>query len=222
MKYSKNIINIFKYLHLKTIYINFKLLPFKDAIKLPIVVSHKTKFQSLKGEIEILSKIHFAMIKIGFSSVGIFDYKYERTILELNGKIIFHGDAGVGKGSRISVGKNAILELGQYFSITASTTIIAFNRIVIGDDCLLSWGSIIMDTDFHHIYVEGSEVNSNKPIFIGKRVWLGMRCTVLKGTQIPNNCIIAANSLLIGKLIEEDSIYGGHPARILRRNITWN
>lgn len=34
---------------LKTIYINFKTLPFKQAIRLPIFIYSKTEFRSLRG-----------------------------------------------------------------------------------------------------------------------------------------------------------------------------
>jgi acetyltransferase-like isoleucine patch superfamily enzyme len=162
------------------------------------------------------------MIKIGFGSVGIFDYRYERTILEIDGLIIFNGKASIGKGSRISVGKDGVLELGHEFSITARSTIVCFKHIAIGERCLLSWENMIMDTDFHHIYQENKEINQPKSIAIGNHVWIGMRCTILKGSIIADGCIIAANSLVSGNLNLPASVYGGNPVKLLKQNINWN
>jgi acetyltransferase-like isoleucine patch superfamily enzyme len=217
MKFKK----IFSYIHFRTILANLFLLPFKDAIKLPIVVSRKTKLKSLKGSFKINSPVNFAMIKVGFGTVGIFDYKNERTILEINGVIIINGKTEIGKGSRISIGEKAILNLGNRFTLTARSTIICFNKIVIGDDCLFSWENTIMDTDFHSIYFEEREINLPRPIIFGNHVWLGMRCSVLKGTEIPNGSVIAANSMVTGKLVTPNAVYGGNPIKLLKQNITW-
>jgi acetyltransferase-like isoleucine patch superfamily enzyme len=161
------------------------------------------------------------MIKIGFGSVGVFDYKYERTILEIDGQLVFKGKTDIGKGSRICVGKHGILEIGNNFLITAHSTIVCFNHIKIGDHCLFSWENMIMDTDFHHIFQENAVINLPKPIVIGNHVWMGMRCTVLKGTIIADDCIIAANSLVAGNLNTPCAVYGGIPAKILKQNIKW-
>ena len=222
MRYIEVIIKIFDYLHIKTIYVNFMLLPFKDALKLPIVVSRKTKIKSLDGKVLIVTKVRTAMIKIGFGDVGIFDYRYERTILEVNGQIIFKGTAVIGKGSRICIGEEGVLELGNNFLIAARTTIICFKNIRIGADCVFSWENIIMDTDFHQIHSSGIEMNVPEPILIGNHVWIGMRCTILKGSKISEGCVIAAHTLISTDLKAKQAIYGGSPTKIIKQNITWN
>jgi acetyltransferase-like isoleucine patch superfamily enzyme len=209
----KSLLKLISYLNLKTLYVNFKLLPLKDAVKRSIIVSRKTKIQSLSGSIELHANIRFGMIKIGFGNVGIFDYQYERTILEIDGKIIFHGSA--------IIGKYGLLEIGNRFLITAHSTIICFNHILFGDNCLLSWENIIMDTDFHHVYQDNREFNQPKPIIVGDHVWIGMRCVILKGSIIADGCIIAANSLVSCNLNSPASVYGGNPAKLLKQNITW-
>ena len=57
----------------KTIYFNFKYFKFKDAIKFPVVVSHKTIFKELKGSIK-LEKIKTGMVRIGFGEKENFSY----------------------------------------------------------------------------------------------------------------------------------------------------
>lgn len=69
----------------KSICFCIKMLPFKTAIKLPIIIRYNTKISSCKGKIDIERK-KFASIKIGFGGAGCFDKKYQRTILEIDGK----------------------------------------------------------------------------------------------------------------------------------------
>ena len=48
-------------------------------------------------------------------------------------------------------------------------------------------GLPFMDTDFHKVYsIKNLEkqLNEPKPIYIGKNVWIGCRCTILKGSSI--------------------------------------
>ena len=74
----------------KTIYFNFKMLTFKTACKLPILVHWWTKFKSLRGKVQIVSPIRVGMIRIGFGGSG--TATFIPTILELNGVCIFDND----------------------------------------------------------------------------------------------------------------------------------
>ena len=162
IKYLKILHN----LNPKTIYFNFKYLPFNKAIKFPFFISNRVYLLQVKGEVYINSEIKTGMINIGYGRIGIFDMKRSRTIWEVAGKIVFEGNAGIGHGSKISVGEKGVLELGNNFTITAESSILAYNHIRFGENCLISWDCLIMDTDFHKIYdKEGTVINSPKPIF---------------------------------------------------------
>ena len=58
------LLNIFKYNIIHTIHFNFKMLPFKKAIKLPIIFKRKTRFNNLKGQLIINGEISRGMIII--------------------------------------------------------------------------------------------------------------------------------------------------------------
>ena len=94
-------------------------------------------------------------------------------------------------------------------------------EILFGKDCLLAWDIDIMDTDFHKVTQLGSIVNADRKIEIGNHVWIGSRTTLLKGTLILDNIIIAASSLVRGKLTENDSIYAGNPAKLVKNGVSW-
>jgi acetyltransferase-like isoleucine patch superfamily enzyme len=197
-------------------------LPFNQAIRLPIVISKKVLLYRALGNIIIEGEPKFASIRIGFGDVGIIDYKYNRTIWDVSGKVIFKGNAEIGYGSKIAVGKDGLLEFGKNFIITANSSIIAFKDIRFGDNCQISWDVLIMDTDLHNIMNNAGEVvNSPKPISIGNSVWIGCRCLITKGVKIPDQCIIGANSQVYKTIENENAVYAGNPIKCIMENATW-
>ena len=69
----------------------------------------------------------------------------------VEGEVEFNGSADIGHGSKISVGKNGKLNLGNKFSISAETQVICEKKVIIGENCILSLDVLIMDTDYHKI-----------------------------------------------------------------------
>lgn len=163
------------------------------------------------------------LVRIGFGDVGCFDKKTDTTVLQIQGIVSFKGKCHIGFGSRIVVGENAFLEFGKDFSLTAHSTIIAMKGIKFGNNVLISWGVLIMDSDFHFIVKDGrSKRNCSKAIAIGNHVWIGCRCTILKGVSIGNNSVVAANSVVTKRFEENNILIAGHPAAMKSRNVNWN
>lgn len=206
----------------KSIYINFKYFPLPIAIKLPILVSNNVLLYNLKGNIKLDCKqVKTGMIKFGFGYVGIFDRHRSKSILENAGTLIFKGTASIGHGFKISISKEAYLTLGNEFCLTAESQICSKKNICIGDNVLISWQCLIMDTDWHKIYANNQYVNEDNNIKIGNKVWIGCRATILKGVNIPEECVIAANSHVVHSFQNRNVIIGGNPAKIIKQNITW-
>lgn len=204
----------------KTLYFNFKYFKLNEAIKLPVFVSYNTKFKMLEGKIELPKDIKTGIIKIGFGDVGIFDKQKRRTVLQLNGKIKFKGKADIGHGSNLSI--SGELVIGDGFIITAESSIVCKKNITIGDNCLISWDCLLMDTDFHKIYGnDRQQLNIDEKIVIGNNVWIGCRNLILKGSLIRNNSVIGANSKVCSKFNEDNILIGGNPANIIKHNISW-
>ena len=204
----------------KTLRFNFHYFPLKTALKLPVFVSHRTFLRELHGKIMLPEKVNTAMIKIGFGDVGHYDRKRSRSIWQVSGTVAFGGKASIGHGSKLSVRGN--LTLGADFNMTAESTIVCAHQISFGKDCLLSWDILIMDTDEHPIYnQEGIRTNPDKPILVGNHVWIGCKCTLLKGTEIPNNTVVAAGTLLTSAFSGKNQIVGGNPPTILKNNVRW-
>lgn len=57
-------------------------------------------------------------------------------------------------------------------------------------------------------------LNPDKEVIIGKHVWIGCNSTLLKGTEIPNDSVIAAGSIISKKLMDSNVVYvGGDKAK---------
>ena len=204
----------------KSIYVNFRLLPLKQAIYLPIMVSRKTKLRSLSGK-AYLDSVKTGIVRIGFGGTDMLDYKYERTILKVTGTIHFKGKTKIGVGARIMVAGD--LTLGKKFDITGNSTLICAKKITIGEDTMIAWQTVIMDTDQHNIYNEKREIiNNAMPITIGNSVWIGAKSFILKGVNLPDGTIIGANTTVTHSFEQKDTIIAGNPAKIIKENITWN
>ena len=204
----------------KTLRFNLHYFPLKTALKLPVVVSHRTYLRELHGKVELPEKVERAMVKIGFGDVGHYDRKRSRGIWQVSGTVSFGGKASIGHGSKISVRGN--LFFGDGFNMTAESTIVCAKEIRFGNDCLLSWDILVMDTDEHSLYNKDNErINPDKPIVVGDHVWIGCKCVLLKGAVVPNNTVIAAGTLMTSSFAGEHQVIGGNPPTVLKHDIRW-
>jgi acetyltransferase-like isoleucine patch superfamily enzyme len=206
----------------KTIFFNFKYLPFLDAIKFPIVISPNVYLLKTDGTITINFPIKTYSIKIGFGDVGIFDKRRSRTIWEVSGRVVFNGQARIGIGSKISVGLSGELIFGDNFQMSSESSIVSYKKISFGSNCILSWDILIIDTDFHNILSKDNFI-LNKPaeIIIGNNVWIGYRTVINKGSFIASNSVVSACSRVFCRFNIENSIIGGNPAKVLLNGIHW-
>lgn len=178
----------------QTIYFNFHYLPFKQAIKLPIIL-YKPKFRRSKGKVVIdSSNIKTGMVILGYKDVAI--YPNNGITFEINGKLVFRGTCRIGNDSYISIGKNGIVDLDNNFIATAAIKLVCYHKVIFDKDCLIGWNCLFFDDDFHKIEVEDHKDIKNNTIKIGEGNWFGCNCIIMKGTKTPNNISVAANSML--------------------------
>lgn len=119
--------------------------------------------------------------------------------------------------------KNKIL-VGEHTTIHGKTQLATMEstKILIGKDCMFSNDIYFRTGDSHSIIdLQGKRTNPSKDIIIGNHVWIGQRNIVLKNTEVADNCIIGANSILCKKYLEPNSIIVGSPAKIIKNNINW-
>lgn len=205
---------------IKTVVFNVRYIGLKSLFKCPVYVGKNVILESLSGTVKINEPLRRGMVFIGITNNSIQDKKFQRCEWNNKGHVIFDGSANIGCGTKIYCMDSGVLHIGNHFSVNGNTEIICTNYILFGDDCNISWDCLFMDSDFHTIIRNGQIVNPNKPIKIGKHVWFGCRCTVLKGSSIAENCVVAANSCITHPIVSKDCVIGRN-GDILKNNVTW-
>lgn len=104
----------------------------------------------------------------------------------------------------------------------SNTAIVSDSEVFIDEYTNIGAGTCIYDTDFHSIDPEmrrnGDNDIKSKPIYIGKNVFIGGHCIILKGVSIGDNSVIGAGSV-VTKDIPSNCIAAGNPCRIIRKII---
>lgn len=217
--------NIFQHNWIAILYFNFKMLPFKQAIHLPFDFYYKVRFECLKGKIVINPniKLYRGIIKIGSRGSEMFPHTPTIINFRKGGQIYFNGITEIGIGTYIYVGDKGRLTLENRVRIGACNKLYCEKDITIGNEVDISWESQIFDTNFH--FMENMEnkqiLEKDTPIRIGSYNWFGNRVNIMKGTQTPDHCIIASNSLCNKDYtsLPSYSLIAGSPAKLVKQGI---
>lgn len=126
----------------------------------------------------------------------------------------------------ISIFNNSVLFMEEQTYLAGSLTLILSEskNIFIGRNCMFAKDVYVRLADPHLIYdVETmGRINLSKSIYIGDHVWFGQEVLLLKGCKIGSGSIIGARAVLSNKIIPSNSLWGGIPARELRKNIFYD
>jgi len=92
----------------------------------------------------------------------------------------------------------------------------------ISDGCLLSENISIRTTDHHSIIdlTTWEQINRPADITLGRHVWIGPNVRINKGVEIGDGAIVAADSLVTVS-VPKTELWGGVPARMIRKNVSW-
>jgi len=138
---------------------------------------------------------------------GLIDLKKTRNIFVGN-------NCRFGKGVCLETSGEGKIVLGDNVELGRCVLIAAKSLIEVGDDSLIGEYTSIRDAD--HGFADDAkpirlQAFNIKPIKIGKDVWIGRGCAILKGVKIGEGAIIGANSV-VTKDVEAYSIVAGNPA----------
>lgn len=205
----------------KTLLFNFRYLPLRQAVKLPILVSHRVAICGFGGTVKIKGPARPASVLLGFGNVGVYDYRRARSVWQVVGDVVFEPPVRLGHGFKLSVAGQ--LTFGAGFTAPAECHISCFDRIAFGRGVAVSWEVLLMDNDFHFIGTDGaSEFPPREAaIVIGDHVWICARSTVLKGVELADGVVVAAGAIVPGSVTEPNTLVGGNPARVIRRGVRW-
>lgn len=208
---------------IKSIYFNFHYLPLRQAVKMPIFL-YKPHLLKCKGNISIEGKISTGMIQLGRYTVSLYPNS-GITFENHGGKIIFKGKCHIGNNSAISIGPKGNVIIGNNFVATASLKLTSYYHIEFKENVLCGWDCLFLDTDFHQLTTIKTP-QLPKPygkISIGDNCWFSLKCTIMKGTNLAENNVVAANSLLNKDYANITyCLLAGQPAKVKKKDIYLN
>jgi acetyltransferase-like isoleucine patch superfamily enzyme len=204
------------------VYFNFKMLPFRQAIRFPFDFYYKVRFENLSGRVTLeADDIYRGMIKIGGRGSEMFSRS--ESIIDIRGEMLFTGSCELGHGILIRVDDGACIKFGSRVRLGALTKLFSKKKIIFGNEIDFSWECQIFDTNFH--YIKNTLTNEilarDGCIEIGDRNWFGNRVNVMKGCRTARNTVVASNSLCNKDYTEqgEGVMFGGMPAKPLKHEI---
>lgn len=206
-----------------SVYVNFKCLRFKEALRLPILIDYRTHVKGLKRGCFDLKVKSFGSVKIGWGKGSVGNPCNQENYLIVNGtgQFIFEGQAQFAMGVTLRSDNGGIIKFGKDFRANQNFTCFSNTIISFGDRVVTGWNVNVRDSDGHDILKDGVVVNPNKPITIGNHVWIASHVDILKGSVIGNENVVGFRSLVSGKFYENNTIIMGVPAGVKKQGFDW-
>lgn len=116
---------------------------------------------------------------------------------------------------------NATLTIGDDSGMNGAM-IYCSQKVLIGNHVKIGGGTRISDSNHHSLdynirrTFEDSKHAKSAPVIIGDDVFIGANCYIGKGVTIGDRSIVAAGSVVV-KSIPADEIWGGNPAKFIKK-----
>ncbi|HEY4247241.1 MAG TPA: acyltransferase [Lacunisphaera sp.] len=127
-------------------------------------------------------------------------------------------------GTFVVTDDNSRLEIGDATTMTRPVIVAQGGaRVILGQDCMVAYGSDIRCSDGHCLIdaVSGDTLNPAADVVIGNHVWIGIHSQILKGLTIADHAIVAARSV-VTRSVTGGTVVGGNPAKTIRTGVTWD
>jgi len=128
-------------------------------------------------------------------------------------------------------------QCGRNFQVTSTAIFNSLTGLSIGHNVFLGHRAVIIALDLEigdevligpNVVISGgnhSFLNTSyrfgphlvKKIIIGNGAWIGANCVVTAGSVLPNRSVLAAGSVLTKVFDQQDSLYAGVPAKLLKQ-----
>nr|MBR4281465.1 hypothetical protein [Clostridia bacterium] len=205
----------------KTIYFNFRVLPFPIACKMPFFLAYDVKLGALSGKIKISAPtIRRFTVRIGLGGSENIQSQKGYFSCGKNAEIVFSENVAIGAGNSIMVADGTAC-FGSGFTSNKNCTIACSAGLHFGEDVMLGYKVSIRDSDGHPIVQDGVCKLSASPIDVGSHVWLCSETHLLKGCMIPEGSILGYGSIALGKYKHANSLIAGYPAKEIQQGISW-
>ena len=144
-----------------------------------------------------------------------------------NAEIRFGRFVWLGHGTKIRCHEGQV-EVGAKTVLGQECTISAYQRVRIGEQCVIA--DRVMLIDFDHNVADSEQPIRKQGIYkrdvvVGSNVWIGYGVQVLRGVTVGDNAIIGSGSV-VTRDIPANAVAAGTPARVIRmrpepERLTW-
>jgi len=113
---------------------------------------------------------------------------------------------------------SAVISVGSDCGFTGAT-LVAEERIEIGNRVLIGANASLVDTNFHPLPPDrrraAPNAGAHAPITVGDDVFIGMNSLILKGVTLGDGCVVGAGSV-VSSDVPPYTVVAGNPATVVR------
>src|SRR3954447_18000584 len=123
----------------------------------------------------------------------------------------------IGDGTKIRC-HEGVVEIGDKTVLGQECTISAYQRVQIGEQCVIADRAMFIDFDHGVVDVElpiRRQGIYKRDVVVGSNVWIGYNACILRGVRVGDNAIIGSNSVL-PRDAPATAVVGGVPAKVIR------
>jgi acetyltransferase-like isoleucine patch superfamily enzyme len=143
------------------------------------------------------------------------------------GELRFGRFVWIGDGSKIRC-HEGVVEIGEKTVMGQECTISAYQRVRIGEQCVIADRAMFIDFDHGVVEVERPirlQGIYKRDVEVGSNVWVGYGACILRGVRVGDNSIVGTNAV-VTKDVPANAVVAGAPARIVRmrdapRELRW-
>ena len=144
-----------------------------------------------------------------------------------HGEVSFGRFVWIGDGTKVRC-HEGVVEIGDKTVFGQECTISAYQRVRIGEQCVIADRAMFIDFDHGVVDVERPIRRQGiykRDVVVGSNVWVGYGACVLRGVRVGDNAIIGSNSV-VTRDVPANAVVGGVPAKLIRmrdapRTLRW-
>jgi acetyltransferase-like isoleucine patch superfamily enzyme len=133
------------------------------------------------------------------------------------GRVEFGRFVWIGDGTKIRC-HEGVVQIGAKTVMGQECTISAYQRVRIGEQCVIADRAMFIDFDHGVVEVERpirKQGIYKRDVEVGSNVWIGYGACVLRGVTVGDNAIVGTNSV-VTRDVPANAVVAGIPARVIR------
>jgi acetyltransferase-like isoleucine patch superfamily enzyme len=133
------------------------------------------------------------------------------------GRVRFGRFVWIGDGTKIRCHEGEVI-IGAKTVLGQECTISAYERVRIGEQCVIADRAMFIDFDHGIVEVERPirlQGIYKRDVDVGSNVWIGYGACILRGVKVGDNAVIGTNAVVAAD-VPANAVVGGVPAKLIR------